>query len=249
MERAFFLITGTSRGIGNALARRVLQEGHSVLGVSRTDPGNLPSAGYRHLPFDLTRSSGIDRIMDEVDREFAGGRFDFACLVNNASAVDPVGPIENSDPAQIEAHLRIGLLSPMLLTSRFMRRFAGEAIRRKVAFISSGAAFTPLPDESVYCTAKAGLAMFAQCVGLEQGDRADGFEIVSIGPGMVDTSMQLAVRSKTREEFAMADFFRQAYEEGRLRDPAQVADAIFAILTGRSAQGQYVSVEEVGKVT
>ena len=60
--------------------------------------------------------------------------------------------------------------------------------------------------------------MFAQCVGLEQKDKAHGFGVISIGPGMVDTSMQLAVRSKTSDEYAMADFFKKAFEAGKLQE-------------------------------
>jgi benzil reductase ((S)-benzoin forming) len=245
MQHALFVITGTSRGIGDALARNLLQQGHSVVGVSRSGHDLTGSANFHHLPFDLTRTSRVGEIMDKVEAIFTAGRFNFVCLVNNASAVDPVGPIEKGPAEQIEAHLAIGLVSPMLLTSRFIQRFTGEAIRKKVAFISSGAAHTPLPDESVYCTAKAGLHMFARCVGLEQKDRSDGFEVVSIGPGMVDTAMQLAVRSKSSDEFAMADFFRQAFAEGRLQDPDAVAGKILSILEGRFEQGQYVSVTDV----
>lgn len=72
--------------------------------------------------------------------------------------------------------------------------------------------------------------MFAPCVGLEQKDKEYGFEVISIGSGMVDTSMQLAVRSKTSDEFAMADFFKQASEDGKLQEPSKVAEKIYAML-------------------
>ena len=245
MKRALFLVTGTSRGIGDALARRLLRDGHTVLGVSRREPDPPPSGSYHHVSFDLTRTSRVGEIVDRLETLYQAGDFDLVCLVNNASATEPVGPIERCPAAEIEAHLQIGLLAPMLLTSRFMERFSGEAVRKKVAFISSGVAFRALPDESVYCTAKAGLHMFAQCLGLEQQDRDGGFEIVSIGPGMVDTDMQQTVRSKSSEEFAMADFFKQAHAEGKLQDPAAVAGKILAILERRTEQGQYVSVTDV----
>ena len=239
---ALFVITGTSRGIGAALALRIVQDGHTVLGVSRAQPDPLPPGDYHHLGFDLTRTDRISDIVGKAGEIFDAGRFDFLCLVNNASATEPVGPIEKCAGTSIDDHLRIGLLGPMLLTSLFIQRFAEAPVRKKVAFISSGVAFKPLPDESVYCTAKAGLHMFAQCVGLEQQDRPGGFEVVSIGPGMVDTDMQRTVRSKPSDEFAMADFFKQAHAEGQLQDPADVAAKILALLERRTGQGQYVSV-------
>lgn len=243
--QALFVITGTSRGIGAALARRTVQEGHTVLGVSRAAPDPLPPGDYRHLPFDLTQTDRVGEVVGMAVDLFEAGHFDFLCLVHNASATEPVGPVEHCGAEAIDAHLRIGLLAPMLLTSLFVRRFSGEPLRKKLAFISSGVAFRPLPDESIYCTAKAGLHMFAQCVGLEQKDKADGFEVVSIGPGMVDTDMQRTVRSKSSEEFAMADYFKQAHAEGKLQDPADVAGKILAILELKSEQGQYVSVMDL----
>jgi len=245
MANRFYLITGTSRGIGEALAKKILEEGHTVLGVARSQSDEIESGNYYHLSFDLTETSRINAIMEKVDEIVGDQDFDFVCLVNNASATEPVGPIGNFPATDIESHIKIGLVAPMLLTSLFIQRFKNEPIRKKVAFMSSGAAFTPMEDESVYCTSKAGLHMFAQSVGLEQKNGESGFEIVSVSPGMVDTSMQKTARSKNRDEFAMADFFRQAFEAGRLQDPTQVAEKIYTILENRYEQGKYVSVSEV----
>ncbi|MGD8405246.1 MAG: SDR family NAD(P)-dependent oxidoreductase [Anaerolineales bacterium] len=244
MENGFFLITGTSRGIGAALAQRILEEGHTVLGVSRGQSNTLKSPKYHHLSFDLSDKSRITQIMAKANEIVDAQTFDFVCLVNNASAAEPIGPIEKCPPEEIESHVSIGLIAPMLLTSMFIRRFINKKIRKKVVFISSGAAFTPLAGESIYCSSKAGLNMLAQCVGLEQKEKEYGFEVQSIGPGMVDTSMQLAARSKSSDEFAMADFFKQAYEEGKLKEPDKVAEKIYTILENTYEQGKYVSVNE-----
>jgi len=245
MENGFFLITGTSRGIGAALAQKILEEGHTVLGVSRNQADTLKSPKYHHISFDLRNTSRINQIMGKVNEIVDDQSFDFVCLVNNASAAEPIGPIENCPPNEIEAHVNIGLIAPMLLTSMFIGRFANKKIRKKVVFISSGAAFTPLAGESIYCSSKAGLNMLAQCIGLEQKEKEYDFEVHSIGPGMVDTSMQLAARSKTSDEFAMADFFKQAFKEGKLQKPRDVAEKIYSILRNKYEQGKYVSVNEV----
>ncbi len=245
MENGFFLITGASRGIGEALAYKLLENGNTVLGVSRNRSDRLKSNHYYHLSFDLTDTSRIGQIMEKVNQIIDSHRFDFVGLVNNASAIEPLNSIEKCPPAEIESHVRIGLIAPMILTSEFIRRFSGDKIRKKVVFISSGAAFTPLPDESIYCSSKAGIHMFARCVGIEQMNREYGFEVISIGPGMVDTAMQLAVRSKTSDEFAMAGFFQQAYQDGKLQETDQVAEKIYTILGNKYEQGKYVSVSEV----
>jgi benzil reductase ((S)-benzoin forming) len=244
MGNGFFLITGTSKGIGEALTQKILQEGNMVLGISRKRSDTLKSTNYFHLSFDLTETSRINQIIEKANEIVDKQSFDFVCLINNAAAVEPIGSIEKCPPTEIVSHVKLGLVAPMLLTSMFIKRFTGEKIRKKVVFISSGVALTPFADSSIYCSSKAGINMLAQCVGLEQKDKEHGFEVISIGPGMVDTSMQLAIRSKTSDEFAMADFFKQAFEDGKLQKPSKVAEKIYLILRNKYEQGIYVSVSE-----
>jgi len=245
MKNGFFLITGTSKGIGEALAQKILQEGNTVLGISRNRSNTLEYPSYHHLSFDLNDTSGFNRIIEKINETVSGQSFDFICLVNNASAIEPLGPIEKCPPAEIEFHVKVGLIAPMLLTSMFIKRFKDEKIRKKAAFISSRVAFTPLADSSMYCSSKAGAIMFAQCVALEQKDREYGFEVNSIGPGMVNTSMQQAARLKTSDEYAMADYFKQAFKDGKLQEPGEAAEKIYTILINKYEQGKYVNVSEV----
>jgi benzil reductase ((S)-benzoin forming) len=245
MKNGFFLITGTSRGIGEALAQKILESGNTVLGVARGRSDALKSTNYHHLSLDLADTSRMSQIMEKVDEVVNHQRYDFICLVNNASAVEPLGSIEKCPASEIESHVRISLIAPMILTSLFIRKFSDDRIRKKVAFITSGSAYTALPHESIYCGSKAGLNMFAQCVGVEQKDKEFGFEVICIGPGMVDTSMQQVARSKNREEYVWVDLAKQVYENGELQDPAKVAEKICTILDNQYDQGQYVKVSEV----
>lgn len=244
MENGFYLITGTSRGIGEALAQKILEKGNTVLGVARGRSDALKSTHYHHLSFDLADTSRISQIMERVNEVVDDQRFDFICLVNNASAVEPLGAIEKCPASEIETHVRISLIAPMILTSLFIRKFTGDRIRKKVAFISSGSAYTAVPHESSYCASKAGLNIFAQCVGLEQKDKQYGFEVIRIRPGTVDTSIQQVARSKNRDEYIWADLAKQMYENGELEDPGKVAEIICTILDNQYDQGQEVNAWE-----
>ena len=245
MKKGFFLITGTSKGIGEAIAQKLLQEGNTVLGVSRDRSDKLRSPDYHHLSFDLTETSRFDIIMEKINEIVVGQPFNFLGLINNASATQPLGSIENCPPDKIESHVKIGLIAPMILTSLFIKRFQDEQVRKKVIFISSGAAHHPLADMSIYCGTKAGSLMFGQVVGVEQADKEFGFEVNSIGPGMVETSMQQTVRSQPGDTFAMTGYFKQAFEEGKVQKPEVVADKIYTILVNKYEQGKYISVSEV----
>jgi len=152
--------------------------------------------------------------------------FDKVCLINNASWSEPINYIEKCPPEEIEAHVKIGLISPMVLTSMIIQRFAEEKIGKKVLFVSSYAVLTAGPNMSIYCSTKAGVNMFASCIGLEQNYKENGFEVVSIDPGMVDTNMQETTRSKSIGEFVMVDYFQKAFENGQLQEPSNVAEKI-----------------------
>lgn len=245
MKKGFFLITGTSKGIGEAVAQKLLQEGNTVLGVSRNRSEKLTSPDYHHLSLDLTDTSRLEQIIEKTSEIFDGQTFDFVCLINNASATSPMGPIEKCPPDEIESHVKIGLVAPMILTSLFIKRFTDKKIRKKVIFISSGAAHHPLADMSIYCGTKAGSLMFGQVIGVEQSDKEYGFEVNSIGPGMVETAMQQTVRSQSSDDFAPAGYFKQAFEEGKVQKPDVVAEKIYTILQNKYEQGKYISVSEV----
>ena len=245
MKKGYFLITGTSKGIGEAVAQKILQEGNTVLGVSRNRSDKLTSSNYHHLSFDLTDTSRFGQIIEKTSEIFNGQSFDFVCLINNASATQPLGPIEKCPPDRIESHVKTGLIAPMILTSLFIKKFQDEKVRKKIIFMSSGAAHHPLADMSIYCGSKAGSLMFGQVVGVEQADKEYGFEVNSIGPGMVETAMQQTVRSTASNEFAMAGYFKQAFEEGKVQEPTVVAEKIYTILINRYEQGKYISVSEV----
>ena len=242
MASGFYIITGTSKGIGEALARKVLEQGNTVLGIARNPSVTFESDRYHHMEFDLSEISRIDEIVERASEIATNQGFEFLCLVNNAALIDPLGPIEGCDASEIELHLNVGLTAPMVLTSRFMSRFKESTMRKKVVFLSSGAAFNPMPETSVYCSSKAGITMFAQSIAAEQKERDKGFEVHSIGPGMVETSMQQMARSKSPEEYAMGDFFRNAYQEGKVREPDDAATKIYAILQAKQEPGAYISV-------
>lgn len=62
---------------------------------------------------------------------------------------------------------------------------------------------------------------------------------------MVDTPMQRAARSKTTDQFAMAGFFKGAYENGRLQEPGKVAEKIYTILENKYDQSVSIPVRQV----
>jgi NAD(P)-dependent dehydrogenase (short-subunit alcohol dehydrogenase family) len=82
----------------------------------------------------------------------------------------------------------------------------------------------------VYCAAKAGLDHLSRAVALEEAARPNGAKIVSLAPGVVDTDMQLQLRSADPAAFADAARFASMKAEGRLDSAASAAAKVLAWL-------------------
>ncbi|HUQ29890.1 MAG TPA: SDR family NAD(P)-dependent oxidoreductase [Usitatibacter sp.] len=210
-----YIVTGTRRGLGEALAKRIAADkDNELIAMSRPD-------------VDLADSVSRDRAFDAIESRIAGRRYEKAVLINNAGIVEPVAPLERAKPRDIERNLAVNLVAPMVLMRRFLSATSHVPLRR-VINISSGAGRRPISGWSAYCAAKAGLDMVTRVVALEAQSRGLAIEAVSLAPGVIDTGMQESVRSASAEDFADVARFRQMKEEGVLRQADDVAAEILA---------------------
>lgn len=229
-----YVITGTTRGIGQALAAQVARDPANELHtLSRT------GAAASNIAVDLADTAAVERACDELERRIAGRRYDKAVLINNAGVISPVGPLDEVDARALEANLAVNLVTPMLVMRRFLRATATVALRR-IVNISSGAARRPIFGWSAYCTAKAGLDMASRAVALEAQARGLAIEVSSLAPGVVDTAMQAVVRSATPEQFADVERFRAMKAEGQLRPADQVAADILRLEAAGKLKGDAI---------
>lgn len=243
MGKEHFIITGTSRGIGEQLAKKILEDGNHVYGISRSKSDKLERfAHFKHVQFDLRCTLEIDQMLNQIFSHIDIEHTDMICLVNNAAMLEPLKTIASCTPEEILDSVQISLIAPMILVSSFIQITHPCAMRRRVINISSGSAVYPAPGMSVYCAAKAGMNMFTQCVGSEQRMLDNPVEIVAIDPGMVDTELQAVARGKTNEQFATSVFFKEAYENGKLRTAEEVGNAILQIIRTNEQTGQIVSI-------
>ncbi|HSW82791.1 MAG TPA: SDR family NAD(P)-dependent oxidoreductase, partial [Usitatibacter sp.] len=196
-----YIVTGTRRGLGEALAKRITADRRNeLIGISRPD-------------VDLADPASIARAFEAIGKRIAATTYEKAVLINNAGVIEPVAPLDRADPGDIERNLAVNLVAPLLL----MRLFLGatEHVKlRRVINISSGAGRRPIFGWSAYCAAKAGLDMATRVVALEAQVRGLAIEAVSLAPGVIDTGMQGAVRSVSAEDFVDVERFRQMKAEG-----------------------------------
>lgn len=194
-ENKTVVITGASRGIGEATARHLAELGASVVLAARTlsdiehIASEIDAAGGKAWAFACD-VSGYNNVKDLM--EFAKaktGRLDV--LVNNAGLIDPIARLADSDP---EAWSRIadinykGVYYGLRAAIPIMLENKGGAIIN----ISSGAATSALEGWSHYCSTKAAALMLTRCADKEYGDQ--GIHVIGLSPGTVATNMQSVIK-------------------------------------------------------
>ena len=181
----YYYITGTSRGIGKALAERLLADhDNRVLGLARGDGPVHPH--YSHYYVDL---SDLNQVLSFKFHPHPGA--DEIALVNNAGALAG-GRIGKMAPDSIIHACNVNFLAPMLLTNGFIDTFRSAPARKTILNISSGAGRNPAPNAGTMSATKAGLEMFSRVAAAEQQLASENFRVLSVSPGIVDTAIRVA---------------------------------------------------------
>ncbi len=224
----FYLITGTTTGIGAALRDHLAADpGNRVVTLSRaSDSAAAPANIFLDLAHPATIAAAFKRAMAAA----GNGPFGRAVLINNAGVAGPVARFDRVEGEALQQNLNVNLLGPMRLTTLFANATRGLAAERMVVNISSGAAKRAIAGWSAYCTAKAGLEMATRVAALEAAAGDPTLKICSLAPGVVDTPMQGRVRSASAEDFPDLPRFQAMKADGTLRPAADVARDIVSLL-------------------
>jgi 3-oxoacyl-[acyl-carrier protein] reductase len=189
------IVTGASRGLGAAIARRFWEEGANLLLVARSgetlgrlvdELGSRPGQRAHALACDLADPAAGEAIVAAA-REALGG---VSILVNNAAIQGPIGVAWENDPAEWEEAIRINLLAPVDLCRRVVPLMAAAGAG-KIINLSGGGATGPRPRFTAYAAAKAGLVRFSETLAHET--RAIGIDVNSVAPGAMSSAMTEAV--------------------------------------------------------
>jgi NAD(P)-dependent dehydrogenase (short-subunit alcohol dehydrogenase family) len=241
-----YIVTGTTRGLGAALAQRVAADpGNELIELARAPDAPVP--GGARLECDLADARAVEHAFDRIEQRVRGKRYEKAVLVNNAGVVGPVGPLESCDGAALERNIAVNVVAPLLLMRRFLAALEGSAPILRIINISSGAGRRAIYGWSAYCTAKAALDMATRVVALEAQSRRRPVEAVSLAPGVIDTQMQGEIRGMEPGQFMDVERFRAMQAEGKLRDAADVAADILRLeAAGRLVADAVLDLRELG---
>ena len=235
-RQPFALVTGTSSGIGEALARELLARGWQVVGMARRAT-SIEDPRYTHLQLDIGNLAALGSILDaQVAPRVADPAVTRLGLVNNAAMEALLGPISRLDAAAMLAVYAVNTAAPVLLMGWFQRH-ARAGLPLRIVNVSTGAAVDPYPGLGAYGNTKAALRMAGMILAAELDTAAPtatslpDTSILSFEPGLVDTPMQTAVRSSSVETLPIVQRFKDFASTGALAPPTLPARAIADYLT------------------
>lgn len=218
-----FIVTGGSKGLGEQICLKALDQGHQVLNLSRSRP-TFKSSKFKHVTADFSRGLATIKKIETLLENLDLASFKHIHLINNAALINPVGSLADLDMADMNTHLVTNLISPVLL-SQVCSRLAMEEKKPLTIFnIGSGAAFRPIAGWSMYCSSKAGLKMFTENTALDlQTSKNKKIKIYHFSPGVLDTQMQQTIRGFKKKDFPEVANFKKLKAEQQLRSPSDVA--------------------------
>jgi benzil reductase ((S)-benzoin forming) len=167
------IVSGCSRGLGLAIAKKLHEKGFDVLGVARSDPPHKDTMNHCYN-CDLSQPEQVEKLFHNNIKGHMAGR-DRVVLVNNAGSLGPIGPTSlfgddaEGSVRRLDATIRLNVTTPMWLSGAVLRE-AGEEAAVRIINISSGAAGNAYPGWSAYCTSKAALRMSGQVLAVDAAE-------------------------------------------------------------------------------
>ena len=182
------LITGAASGIGQAVAKRFLDSGHTVYGIDLTKTEN--SDRYHGFAADITDESALQAVR--------------RCLLENNITLDAIlniagihrmASLVESDYTGMKKVVDVNLSGTILVNRVFYDCLAGRG--RIIIVTSEVAAFDPMPFNGLYNVTKTALDAYAQA--LRQELNLLGQKVVTVRPGAVETKLSAESMNATRE--------------------------------------------------
>lgn len=249
-----FIITGASRGLGLAVANTLVDQGEALqlICIARRETLELIEQAEKKgvllnfLKADLAEQGELDTLMDKafslINKDEVKGIY----LINNAGTVEPIAPLGKCRYEDIKRNIDINLSAPLVMSSAFIRHTKNMKAEKRVITVTSGASKRAIYGWSAYCSAKAGVNLFTACAAEEEQEHEHGVGFIAFSPGVMDTDMQVTIRSASKENFKPVDDFRGLKEEGKLRPAHVVADKLLQVLFSADfPNGKFVDIKDL----
>ncbi|MFO1247467.1 MAG: SDR family oxidoreductase [Alphaproteobacteria bacterium] len=195
------LISGGTRGVGLAVAKKLAADGFRVFALGRKESDDLAKAiasfesgVLNFVPFDLANVDGIPELVRELKAEHGP----LYGLVNNA-ALGTEGLLSNMHNSDIAKLVTLNTISPIVLTKYAVRSMMTSG-KGRIVNISSIIGFTGYSGLSVYGATKASMLGFTRSLAREVGRM--GVTVNAVAPGFMDTEMTSSMSDDQRAKIA-----------------------------------------------
>ena len=242
------VITGSSRGLGRALALsfakhsssplELVLSGRSSTGLKETQ--NLVESvavgkqiELKTVLADLTQIKSLETVAENLFSLNPGRTYDTFTLISNAGSLGPIGRVESIESlVELDDAFDLNVTSACFLTSKFVKRFLGHENLKKLHLvnISTLCAIEPFETMAIYCAAKAAREMYHKVLAKENATNPR-VRVLNYSPGPVDTEMQADVRGTANTDQNIRDYYSNLFVNGKLVTPEESAEKFLRVYT------------------
>ncbi|HYI54544.1 MAG TPA: SDR family oxidoreductase [Microlunatus sp.] len=234
------VVTGSASGIGEGIARLLVERGWWVVGLDRDVAGLdrlAADLGRRFVPVpgDVTRRADLERARDEAQRLGA-----VTGWVNNAGIERPTTARALVE-ADLEAIVGVNLIGTMLgcaVATEVMRDHGGAIVN-----MSSIHALVGFPESFVYAATKGGIDALTRQLAVEEGPH--GIRCTAVRPGAVRTPLTQSFLDTADDPAALLAEYADLHPIHRLIEPVEVARVVAFLLSDEASfvNGEVVTVD------
>jgi short-subunit dehydrogenase len=199
------IITGASEGLGLEFAKKFLNEGWNVVGISRHRPEGID---MEYIEGDLSKEEDIVMITDEIKEKYS----DFKVLINCAGLLD-VEKLEAIDFKKTESLFKVNVLAPMMLVSKLKENLLTN--NSTVVNIGSTISFKAIEEQAAYGASKWALRGLSENLKVEF--KGTGVRVISFNQG--------GTRTKIFEKAGMD------VDTSKYLDPVKLANLLYYIVS------------------
>jgi 3-oxoacyl-[acyl-carrier protein] reductase len=231
INKKIAIVTGASRGIGRAIAEKLVADGFFVLGTATSDSGAEAISAYlgangKGLKLNVADAADIDNFIKVTGDDYGTA----AVLVNNAGITRDNLLMRMKDE-EWDDIISTNLTSVFRMSKAVLRSMM-KARYGRIINISSVVGSTGNAGQTNYAAVKAGMVGFAKSMAKEVGSR--GITVNTVAPGFIDTDMTKELSDDIKKSL-MASIAL-----GRLGQPEEIAHAVSFLA---SEQASYITGE------
>ena len=225
-------ITGTSKGIGRAIAELLLNKQYIVFGYSRTNTIN--HSNFTFIQIDLSNLENVKKItFPKLDNDIL--------LINNAAQIGDIMPLNLKKETNIINEYNLNIITPTLFCAKFINTYMNN--NKIILNVSSGAANNAIASWNTYCSTKSALDSLTSVIKEEKHSQ---LSIFSIHPGIIDTEMQKKIRETDPNLFPLLNKFANYYTTNQLEKPKVIAEKFLYIIQNHDKFNQnIVSIRDI----